>query len=210
MAKRIKSIVEQVSFYLGKAQSGYNSPDIITRELNTESLNKFKDLISEYAKTRQISEYLQPFLNDEPAQTVPAGGKISKPNGYEHGVVVSLEDGTEVVILETKPFIHRKKHPNKAPTTTYPICRMYGSTIEIAPADPGQKVIVSYFKPPTSVVYAFTQSGENYNYDDDNSVDWEWSQLMTDDIVLRVLSNFGINLKDGQLIEYGELQEAKE
>ena len=209
MAKRIQKIVDSVSFYLGKAQSGYNSPDIITRELNTESLNEFNDFIQDYAKTRVISEFLQKFLKDTTSQTV-SQGKITKPSDYEHGVVVHLEDGTNVEIKESKPFFYLKKHPNKAPSKKYPICRMYGTTIEFAPTDPGQKVIVTYFKPPTEAVYAFTQSGESYVYNDADSVDWEWSKQIEDRIVNRVLENFGINLKENQLIEYSELEQAKQ
>lgn len=208
MAKRIQYIVKQVEFYLGKQESGYHSPEVITRELNTESLNLFEELIEKYAKTRQISEHLQPFSVTTDPFDVPDSGKEPKPSDFEHADVLYLEDGTEVDILESAMFIPRLKHPNKPPSKDFPICRMVGSNIEFKPTDIDQKAILTYFKTPTEAKYDFTTVGEDtYEYQDDTSVDWEWSKTMSDKIVIKVLSNFGINLKASDLIQYSQLED---
>ncbi len=217
MSKNIKDIVGQVEFYLGKYQSGFHSPDIIVRELNTESLNLFKELMEQYANTRQISEFLRPFLTTTAAITIPGTGLVDMSldengvnanglTGLEHVDGIILEDGTEVEILENAYFITRLNHPNKAPSSSYPICRMRGETIEFSPKAMGQKAIINFIKAPTKAQYAFTVDGDDYVYSDDDSVDWEWSQQLTDRIVLKTLSKFGINIKDGDLINYSQLK----
>ena len=210
MTKKIKSIVEQVDFYLGKQESGENSPTKIVRELNNESANVFSDLIKEYAETRMISEYLQPFLNNTSATTI-SSGLMTKPTGFQHAAGMILADGTPVEILEVAMYNQRLLHPNKAPSTSYPICTMYLDKIEFKPTDPGQQAILSYFKKPTEAVYAQDISGDDYVYNDTDSVDWEWDhQTIVDRIVIRTLANFGVNIKDGELIQYSQIEESKE
>lgn len=210
VTKKIKSIVDQVQFYLGKQESGEVSVENILRELNTESYNVFDELVLKYAETRIISEFLQPFHNITDPTTIQSGN-MNKPEGFQHATGIILEDGTPVEILERGMYNLRLNHPNKPPTTSYPICIMYLNKIQFAPADLDQKAILSYFKEPTQAVYATEISGDEYVYNDNESVDFEWDhQTIIDRIVMRTLANFGVPLKDGELIQYSQIEEAKD
>jgi hypothetical protein len=75
---------------------------------------------------------------------------------------------------------------------------------------PKLDVTVTYIATPVKPVYAYTLSGEDYIYDDVNSVDIEFPDVLHDDIMNRVLSNLGIAMRDGQLTQFSDQQKAME
>jgi hypothetical protein len=52
-------------------------------------------------------------------------------------------------------------------------------------------------------------SGNRPVYDPTNSIDLEWSTDEINNIVMKVLSMFGISVKDQQLVNYAEAQKAQ-
>lgn len=208
MAKRIKSIVEKLEFYFGKKETGYNSPSDIVRELNVESINVFNELHDEYSRTRKISEFLQPFLKKETV-TINTSGIGDKPEDFAHADGSYMADGTKVDILESNVYIERMKHVNKPPSTEFPILRMYGGKIEVLPKAI-ESIELSYFRLPAEAVYAFTANGDQYDYNDSESADWEWSKVIEDRIINRTLSNVGINIKDRDLIQFSQSEKMQE
>jgi len=210
MPKRIKEIVEKVQFYYGKRETGYTSPDEITRELNVESGNVFTDLIEEYAITRRISEYLQGFMVPSEEIGLNLSGEGDKPTDFAHAISFRLDDDTAGEILEIAFWRERLKHPNKPPSAEFPIARMVGTKIEVRPAD-STKIFLDYFRFPTKVVYDFiVQNGDEYIYQDPTSVDWEWPETIEDRIINRVLANLGIPNKDRDLMGYSQNEKFQE
>jgi hypothetical protein len=209
MPKRIKEIVEKVQFYYGKKETGYTSPSDIVRELNVESGNVFTDFIQEYAETRMVSEFLQPFIAPSAEIPLNLSGTGAKPSALAHAISFRLEDDTAGEILEIAFWRNRLKHPNKPPTADFPILRMVGNSIEVRPINSG-KIFLDYFKFPTEAVYDTIVSGDELIYQDGTSVDWEWHKTIEDRIINRVLTNIGIPIKDRDLIGYSQNEKIQE
>ncbi len=202
--KRIKTIVEKVLFYYGKKETGYHSPDDIVRELNVESINVFQDLLDKYAITRKISEFLQPFMKSQEVD-INNSGIGSKPSEFAHAIDVR----GKAELLETGMWNERLNHPNKPPTSEFPIVRMHGNNIEVRPVDV-ETIHLDYFKLPTEAKYSYQISGDDYVYEDSTSVDWEWSKTMEDRIINRTLANLGITIKDRDVVQYSQAERMQE
>ena len=205
MSHFIQTIHDSINFHLGKTESGYHNPDEIDRELNLESLKVFNDLISVFEETRKISEHLQPLMKS--ASLTTTGGSIAKPDDFEHAIGMFLtDDDVEVEILTSARFIVRKKHVNKPPSASYPIARMFGANIEMLPITT-TKLTIEYFKRPTNADFAYTVVSEGYVFDEGNSVDWEWSDHVSERIVATVLRKFGVPIKDQEVFRYSKSEE---
>jgi len=207
---RIGEIVDRVNFALGKVENGFYSPTDIVRELNVESFNLFKYLHSRFSETKRISEYLQPFMVRGEEISINDSGIGTKPEGFQHHMGSYTSSSVKVDLLETNFWVQRIGHPNKGPSATHPIMRMIGSNVEVLPLSINT-ILLDYLKLPTKAVYAFNVVDDEVEYDDDNSTDWEWDNEIVEDLIInRSLANFGINIKDGDLINYSNLEEAKQ
>lgn len=208
--KRIQEIVEKAEFYLGKKETGFYSPTDIVRELNVESINLFNRLHKVFSNTKKISEYLQPFIVRGAEIAINDSGIGAKPSEFQHHVASYLEDGTKVDLLESNFWVNRVKHPIKGPTTDHPIMRMIGGEVEVLPSSI-TIVLLDYFRIPTKAVYAFSVVNDEVVYDDSTSVDWNWDHEVVEDYIInKALANFGINIKDGDLVNYSNIEEGKE
>lgn len=204
MPKLIKTLHDRINFAIKKGLSGTVSPDRITEEAWSEILNIWRKYLPEYEKTRKIGLYLSPFEKRE-AVTVD-GGTLAEGSKlvtacYEYPISVVTTSGVHVQILTIGEYVHRFNHPIKGPEAGYPICKFEHKTIYVAPRT---DVIVTHLSKPTKPVYVFTQTGDDYIYDDVSSVDIDLPEALHDDVVNRVLANIGINMQDATLINYSD------
>ena len=95
----------------------------------------------------------------------------------------------------------------RVPTEQYPIgCLMInGKTILVRP-DTITQMSIHALKKPKVPVYAFTTSGDYYVYDDANSIDFEWPEILHDEIVNRVLGNLGMSQREPSLVQYSNTE----
>lgn len=206
MAVYIQDIVERIAFKLGKRDTGYFSPSEIIKEVNAESKNLFNHFIERFAKTRRISEHIQPFMVEAPVTITTGSGPL--PADFKHANLV-LSGTTPVKILELAEWGPAIAHVNHPPSAEYPICKFDGTTIQVRPTTI-VTVDLHYFKTPVDAVYAWSVSGNRYLYDDGSSVDLEWREQVHDLIINRSLANLGVSIKDGDIISYSELERKEE
>jgi len=211
MPKLIFTLHNRIQFAIKKGLSGYVSPDKVSDEAYAEIMNIWRKYLPEYAKTRQINLYLKPFEKRELVATLAGtdseGNKdVTLCHKYPIEAFVTA-NGKTVDILTIGEYRNRFNHPNKAPSASYPICKFENNKIYVAPR---LDVTVIHLATPVKPVYAFTQSGDDYVYDDVNSVDIELDQVIHDDIVSRVLDNLGLNMRDSDLVNYSKQKQATE
>jgi len=204
--KNIKHIVDRINFLAGKYEVGYFTPETIVQEVNRQSFALYTELIDEYARSRRISEFLQPFMKK--ATAIFVEGVEDKEADFEHHISLITSSGVPVEVLEHFAFETRRNHVNKAPSTDYPIARYNATTLEILPTSITTGTL-QYFRLPALAVYAYTVSGDDYVYDDDTSVALEWSEQMINKITLGTLSKLGVPVNDRDLVQFGLLQESK-
>jgi hypothetical protein len=211
MAKAIKRIADRVEFAIKKGHTGYISPETMSEETYAEVLNVWRKYIDEYAKTQKLSLYLKPFERIESVTGLAGGtaeGTKAVTSCYEYPLsIITTSNRKKVTKLTIGEYEHWFNHPTKPPTADYPICKFVGNTIYVAPK---LDVSVTYIATPIKPVYAYTQVGDDYIYDDTNSVDVELPPVLHDDLVNRVLSNMGIAMRDGQLTQFSDQQKVME
>ena len=211
MAKLVKVIHDRVNFAIKKGVTGYISPDTIIQEIYSEIMNMWKKYVAEYQKTQQLHLFLYPFEKQEIVAglsgTDPEGFK-EMTYGYKYPLSIKVTaNGKSVNKLTIAEYNHRFNHPIKAPHINYPICRFEGEKIYVSPR---LDVTVTYLATPVSPKYAFNKVGDDYVYDDGNSVDLEFDEVLHDDVMNRTLANLGINMRDPALMQYSFNEKATE
>lgn len=181
----------------------------MTDEIDAEVMNLWRKYIPLYATDQTIALFFKPF---EKIETVTGLTGISEgvkqvTNCHKYPISVMTSAGKSVDRLTISEYDKRKNHPNKGPSADYPMCKFVGNNIYVAP---NTDVVVTYISVPDKAIYAFTLTGDDYVYDDNNSVDIELDRLYHDDVVNRVLANIGINMRDMQAIQYANNEQAKE
>lgn len=214
MAKFIQDIHDLFGLLAGKNIATQQPPERIDKVLHEVIIGIFNDHYDHYVKNQKISDFLLPFKRQK-LMTLTAG-KDNLPTDYGHLRSVTLENGTKVSVIEDKFWPYRATRKVSPPSATDPICRIenqeadpFTAKIEVLPANTA-KVVFYYFKTPRKAVYAYTKVVNRYVYDDANSVDVEFGYLLFPQIALKVLSRFGINLREQQLINYAEQMKTQE
>jgi hypothetical protein len=207
--KFIKTIFDRIELLNRKGMGSYYSPDQVVEEVHTESLNIWKKYVQEFEKTQIISVYLDPLRGKQTiALTGGAGLLIAAKGQYKTAVMVT---GTDVKVTQVD-IAHWSEAVNdsvRVPSTTYPIGRIDNADIIVRPTGIAS-VDVHYIQLPTKPVYAFNEVGEDYVYDDAASVDFEWSELLHDDITNRVLGNLGFSQREVNAVQYSNTEMQKE
>jgi hypothetical protein len=104
----------------------------------------------------------------------------------------------EVQTIDDKFWSRRKGATIKAPSKDFPICNFRKDSIEFRPKDLG-KVQFSYLRVPNKPIWAYTMVSGIDTYDANNSIDFEWNEILLTDVAKLVLGYLSINLKDAEL-----------
>jgi len=211
LAKLIFTIHDRVNFAIKKGLSGSVSPDKISQEIYAEVMNLWLKYLPEYGKTQNSVLFFKPLEENESVSSLTGGAtEGSKAVTYCHKypvAVVTTTGGKTVTKLTIGEYSDAFNHPNKPPHADYPICKFVGSTIYVAP---NVNVTVTYLDKPIRPVYIFTQSGDEYIYDDNASTDTDVDENFHDQIMNRVLANLGISMRDLDLLRHSAEQKAGE
>lgn len=208
MAKFIKSVVDRIQVANRKGLCPYFSPLQIGAEIHAESLNLWNKLIKEFEQTQIISVYLEPLKSsEEVALTSGAGTLVTSKGKYKTAILTSAD--LKVTQVNIDKWANAVNDSVRVPDASNPICRIDYGTIKVLPTSLAS-VFVHFIKTPTKPVYAFTPSGDDYIYDDDNSIDMEWPEAVLDMIMNRVLANFGLAQREGEVIQYSNIEQQKE
>lgn len=206
MAKFILEIHDRINFAIKKGLTGYIPPDKIVTEIHAESMNNWRKWIKQFEETQEISLYLDKLKGQNNVTLTSGSSPLSAlpVDPYITAVAVTASN-KQVDPVDIGRWHERQNHPLAAPTADYPVYRLQNNTIFVLPTTITQ-VTIYHIKKPTRPVFAFTLSGDRYVYDDDNSVDFEWPEILFDELMNRVLSNLGINMRDLDLLRHS-LQE---
>lgn len=209
--KFIKTIVDRINLATKKGLTGYWSPSQIITEVHAESMNLWKKYIDEFERTKKISLYLKPFEKVEDVTGLTgsvAEGTKTVTACHQYPVVASIAGNVTVSILTLGEYNYRFNHPTKGPDATHPICKFLNDMIFVAPMS---DVSVIYVSKPIKPFYAVDSvPGDQYQYNDANTIDIEWDERLHDDIMNRVLANLGIPNRDGQMIQYSQVEKQQE
>lgn len=216
MAKFIEDIHKLYNLLAGKNIATKQPPERIDQVLYEVTIGIFNDHYNHYVKTQKISDYMLPFKRVKTLTLTAGKATITAELNYAHSRGVKLPDGTKVDVVEDKFWAGRVKSKVDPPSASRPICRIENTEadatikqIELVPSTI-TSIQLYYFKIPAKAKYAYTPSGNRYIYDENNSIDSEFSPLLFPQIAMKVLSRFGINLREQQVIQYAEAMKQQE
>ena len=145
----------------------------------------------------QVAEALSPFAVYEASLTTP----FSKPSDY--GRTVYLKIGYDTTTQVNAKFAYRVElteldnkinNPIDVPIAEEPIYTEINGKFLIYPLDPSG-VWLTYYKKPVKQTAV-------------DSTTVEWNDTQVNNILFRILSYLGINLKDANLIQFGNLKKS--
>lgn len=207
MALLIEQIHNVFSDLEGKNIATKHPPERIDRVLHLIIVDIFNKHLDHYVKTKKISDYLLPFKRQKTLTFT--GGSVDVPGDFAHHRSMSAGN-KKVDLIEDKFWDGRVNSKLSPPSVTNPIARIENSEastparkIEIVPATITTAKLF-YFKYPTAPVYAYTVVGTRYVYDEASSIDVEFPIGLYPEIVNRLLGQFGIVLREGQIIQITE------
>ncbi|MEJ7644276.1 MAG: hypothetical protein WKF87_06755 [Chryseolinea sp.] len=212
--KFIEDIHELVNFLAGKNIATKQPPEKIDMVLYEVVIDLFNGYYDNYVKTQKISDYLLPFKRT--STLVMTAGIAELPATYQHVRALRSDLGKKIDIVEDKFWdgrVNSKVCPPSVPNNIIarievPESDSLKRILQVVPVQ--GSVVLEFFKAPDKPKYAFTLTGTRYVYDEENSIDVEFSPLLFNDIKKRVLSGLGINLRDRDLTNYSEQAKATE
>lgn len=208
MPKFIKRIVDRVNLANRKGLCNFYSAFDITAEVHAESMNLWKKYVEEFERTQKISVFLDPLKSTETITLTAGVGTLVNAKGqYKTGAFTSADK--KVALINIDKWAAAVNDTVRVPDDNNPIALIEGESIKVLPSSV-PSVTIHYLKKPTEPVYATTQDGEDYVYDDGNSVDFEWGEEVHDEIMNRVLANLGISQREPALVQYSSIEQQKE
>lgn len=211
MAKFVKDLYDLVEFLAGKNIATKYAPEKIDLVTYNQSLSLFLSYYDHYVKTQKIAAFMKPFVKQENVQMVSGIG--DPPSDLEFIRYVTDLDGKRIELIEDNFWANRANRklggPDVQPIIRYEDLGQPSKQFEVLPHDI-PNILVYYFKKPAKPKYAYTTQGTRYVYDDTNSVDIEWSQLLYPEFTMRILNGLGINLRENQVIQYTQMMKAEE
>lgn len=210
----IQDFHELVEFLAGKNIATKYAPEKVDMVLYEVSLSLFNSYYDHFAKTQKISRFLKPFLRKVTQDVTDGNAPI--PGDFEHCRKLTLESGTRVELIEDPFWEKRAVRKLGGVSLTRPIARIEDlggdepeTSFQVLPATIN-KLVVYYFKKVNKPKYGYTQSGTRYVFDEDSSVDIEWSTLLFPELKAKTLSGLGINLREAEIIQYSEMLKREE
>jgi hypothetical protein len=205
-----------VDFVTNKVQIGNT---ITVSEFNTvvnqAQLQKFEIDYQTFIKTEEVSDYLKSFLKNK-ISTVPPSGEYSYPTDYQHTAAIRSYyvkpggNSVEVPVEEVKNKFYGDIMRSKLfkPSAQFPKYSEFANNIRFLPKNIGI-IMFDYFKTPVAPVWAFTTLNGRPVYDPVNSINFEWNEFAINEIAAIYLSLIGINLREGDLIQFSNMFKAE-
>lgn len=221
----INRIFETVKAYLNEDQRGNFKPSRFDTVLHNVVLEKYEELIYDVNRlvnrqnrglinggldnaTDKVREKIQHYI--EPAKTINySNGVFTLPEDLRYFDAVLYDNEIVELCKSNQEF---RVVATTEPTGEFPIGLKQGNTITILPETIEDNVKVSYLRNPVRAKWTYTiiDDVEIYNpsASDFQNVDIHPSE--EDDIVIRVLQAFGVNLKETDIQQITQAEKARE
>jgi hypothetical protein len=219
MELKVKDLYDFVRFIMNKTINGALSPDNFNLIANIASKSYFDFLISGLnvympgSKTapsivdskQSINGLLQPFLETD--RLTVALGLTTLPADSRKTIKLFLDDGVETEVIWKRDFelsVLFKSFIDEIELTNPVYKEMPNRGLKIYP-DTITSVDINYYTYPKECKWNYTQSGSKPVYSSVGSIDMGWTQEALIPVSSRILSSVGINLKDGELVQYAQI-----
>lgn len=172
----------------------------------------FNQEYAQYAKTQRISDTLSRFMSDPTTITIDGAGKYIFPNDMLHVDAITVNyQGVQypVVKVEKDRVGAHTSSKVEPPTSQFPIYTQYKTFLQFYPLNLSTASLV-YLKKPTATFWNYTLVNNRAVYNPVGSVDPQWNDTDIDNIIYKVLMDLGVNMKDGELLQFSQVEQKTE
>lgn len=217
----IDEVYRFVNFISNKVQSGTVQPSNFNLTAQRAQMEYFERAYAVWQSTQNITDELKPFLTTS-ILSVDTFGKSAYPVDYVHSssirrnYIKSSSCNTAPVAYE----IDVKEIDNDeigsilsssicAPTDRYPYVTYYDNYLQFFPKKPGV-AFLDYLRKPKDPFWNFTVVSNRPVFNPIGSQDFEFPDEAQNKIIFMMCSYLGINLREGDLINYSEMQKKEQ
>lgn len=208
---------DYLDFYIDKYSGAYYSPEEKDSIIHSGSVELFADLLPLYAINQDVKDALAPFKSKYTFGTGDtASGLVTVPanNNYQKlaGLQISFtENGATrykpVKILNDDELAKRLNSQTNPVNATNPV----GEETALGVFQLYPKVAftgeVRFLRTPVAPVFAYTAPDRVPVYNSVGSTQLEWRVTEHRRLLMKALSTLGINLADGDVVNYAELKQ---
>tara|TARA_B100000497_G_C7691985_1_gene421074 strand:+ start:1025 stop:1729 length:705 start_codon:yes stop_codon:yes gene_type:complete len=226
----VNELYKAVQFFSNKEQSGFIKPSEFNLLADRAQMEMFMKKFGNpemvggpmqpfpkysYQETQKISDDLRIFVKK--LDTALSSGFLGYPNDYVHFSscrVVTVSQGAgmtfkkkevEVSVVDDSELGYILNSAIVSPEPDYPVACFYEQGIQFYPEE-SNRVVLTYLRRPAKPLWAFTTVNGRPVHDESNSVNLEFPEETLNEILVKILSYIGINLREPQLIQYSETQ----
>ena len=213
----VNEVYELYNLIINKNQAGgYLSSDEYNNLAPKVQTRWFNKAYETYGSSQQSEDDLKVLktsvnlpLNTEGNVTIPSDyfhlDAITSVNYYKkRGILKSTRVQHEIV--STSEYANRIGSDSLVPTKDYPISLLEASTIKTNPTTI-PILTLDYLKQPTPPVWAFTVVSGRKVYDSANSTQFEVPEYATPQLVLMLLEEMGVSIRDVDVTQYAVQKE---
>lgn len=201
----LETIHKLIDIAVDKGHTEPQRREDITNAIYRASVMMFKEKDKMYGRNSIITAELRPFIVYEPDWTLSQ----NLPAGFHRHVYLATIDHKPIDVLSEMEWADRVNNSISGPSDKYPIGIIEGGKIVVRP-DSITKVALKYLNNPVVPVYATTVVNNEEVFDLGNSTDVEWGDEMLPELLSDTLSFLGISLRAEDVIQYSEMQSAKQ
>lgn len=172
-----------------------------------------------YSGVRQIESDLRPLYRSGVSITNVSGNVFSMPSDLRYLEGVSY-GSADVEILKQNQSINQLLNSRAAPTSRYPAAEVNNGNVTIYPSSINSGVTISYYKNPMGInangdpvnqspTWAYTNVGNKSVYNASNSIQLELPESTYNKIIVRLVGLYGINIREMDIVQYANNEEAK-
>jgi hypothetical protein len=206
-----------VRFYLRKATDSWFSPEEIDGALNRGQIEFFDEIKPGFGVNQQLNDALRPFRKK---LTLTSGnttaGVVTLPTDYQHLLVISValidaegHNRYYPVEMVNDDELDTRRDSQLCPVTAHNPVGVFdpSGTIQVYP-DTTFAGYLRYLKKPVDCQFVYSQSGRTITYNSGSSVQLEWNEPSTQQIILKAVGILGLNSQDIAAINYTQAKTA--
>jgi len=211
----IDEIRQSVNFIANKTQSGVVKTSQFNLAASMAQLEFFNKNYKEFQMTKQVTDALRVWLKSIPLLVNTSSGRTSFPEDFMRMSAVyrifyndnesSLVEVNEVNDDEIGSVLMSQII---TPTLRYPKFCQYDTYMQFYPKKIGS-IQFNYFRIPTTPVWNYTVVNGRQVYNPLTSVDLEVGVEYENEVIFMICSYLGMNLREGDLVKYSEMQKAQ-
>ncbi len=222
--------VQKISFK--ELGSGYLDPDAFNAYANMSVVELFNKYADEYQISERVTDRLLPFIL-QTQLPINENGRMLYPDDYVNRIAIRAFDPDDlkaaidahncddtipinynsikqisVTVIDNNKVGNRLVSTVISPTLKRPIFTFYSGYGQFYPIDIGM-CFFEYLRQPSEVVWAYTIGTDGLPvYDAANSISFEFDWMMTNELIIKICSYFGLAIRENELFAGAKAIEA--